>query len=414
MAEYLFTEQNGRNIPTEDKIFGINRLAKELETQIGKKSVVNATLGSLLDDDGKLVVLSSVVEVLKGLNPEDYADYAPIGGTAEFKKSIKKAAFGSFEPDCFTEVVATPGGTGAVRNTISNFSKYGDKVLTSDWFWAPYGTIAQEIGRDIATFSLFDEKRRFNIASFNEKVVELLEAQGRLVILMNTPANNPTGYSLTPDDWENVIESIKSASKDGKKVALLVDAAYIDFVEDSEEYRKFLPMLEKLPDNILPIIAYSLSKTLTLYGMRSGAMICMTKNKGIAEEFVRVCEFSSRGTWSNCPRAAMTVLSKIYENNDLLEKVDRERSGYRDMLLRRGRAFESSAKEAGLEIVPFDSGFFASIPCDNSDDIGKELQKDGIFLVPLAKGLRVTVASISEEKCRIVPPKVRAAQKKKG
>ena len=413
MAEYLFTEQNGRNIPTEDKIFGINRRAKELEAKIGRKQVINATLGSLLDDDGKLVVLPSVVEVLKSLDPEDYADYAPIGGTAEFKKAIRKAAFGNFEPSCFTSVVATPGGTGAIRNTISNFSRYGDKVLTSDWFWAPYGTIAQEIGRNITTFELFDEKGRFNIASFSEKTAELLGAQDRLVVILNTPANNPTGYSLTDEDWDNIIESLKSAAGKDKKVALLVDVAYIDFAGDQDKYRKFLPKLEKLPDNILPIIAYTLSKTLTLYGMRSGAMICMTQNEGIAEEFTRVCEFSSRGTWSNCPRAAMTVLSKIYDDKTLLERVADERSEYRDMLIRRGRAFESAAKEADLEIVPFDAGFFASIPCANSDEIGNELQKDGIFLVPIAKGLRVTVASISEEKCRAIPPRVKAAMHKK-
>ena len=414
MADYLFTEQNGRIIPSEDKIFGISRLAKELEAKIGKDAVINATLGSLFDDDGKLVVLSSVVEVLKNLDPVDYADYAPIGGTPEFKKSVQKAAFGNFEPECFTAVVATPGGTGAIRNTISNFTKYGDKVLTADWFWAPYGTIAQEIGRNIATYELFDEKGGFNIASFNGKVKELLEAQGRLVIIINTPAHNPTGYSLTDAEWDLVLESVKTACTGDRKVTILVDAAYIDFAGDADEYRKFMPKLEKLPDNILPIISYSLSKTFTLYGMRSGAMICMTRNKGIAEEFVKVCEFSSRGTWSNCPRAAMTVLSKIYDDKALLEKVDRERSEYRDMLIRRGKAFENSAKEAGLAIVPFDSGFFASIPCDNPDEVGKELQKDGIFLVPLAKGLRVTVASISEEKCRIVPGKVLAVLNAKG
>jgi len=414
MGNYLFTEQNGRVIPLEDKIFGINRLAKELEAKIGKQSVTNATLGSLLDDNGKLVVLSSVVEVLKNLEAVDYADYAPIGGTPEFKEAIKKAAFGNFKPSGHTAVVATPGGTGAIRNTISNFSKYGDKVLTSDWFWAPYTTIAQEIGRNVATFTLFDENGKFNIASFSEKAQQLIDEQGRLVIILNTPAHNPTGYSLTTTDWDNVIESVKSMCTGNKKITLLVDAAYIDFAGDADEYRKFLPKLENLPENILPIIAFSLSKTFTLYGMRSGAMICMTQNKDIADEFVRVCEFSSRGTWSNCPRAAMAVLSRIYDDETLLKKVDTERTEYRNMLIRRGKAFENAAKAANLEIVPFDAGFFASIPCGNPEEIGKELQKDGIFLVPLAKGLRVTVASISEEKCVAIPEKVCAAQNRLG
>ena len=36
------------------------------------------------------------------------------------------------------------------------------------------------------------------------------------------------------------------------------------------------------------------------------------------------------------------------------------------------------------------------------------LEKEGIFLVPLAKGLRVSIASISEEKCRMIPAKIKA------
>jgi len=411
MSNFIFAQQNERIIPLEDKIFGLSRLAKEMEKEKGKEAVTNATLGSLLDDNGNLIVLSSVVDVLRNLTPVDYADYAPIGGTPEFKKAVTKAAFGNFIPKCFTEVVATPGGTGAIRNTISNFSKYGDQILTSDWYWAPYSTIAQEIGRKITTYTLFDDQGKFNIASFEEKVKALISKQGSLVIILNTPAHNPTGYSLTLEDWDQIISCVKNASSDGSKVTLLVDAAYIDFAGDADEYRRFLPKLEDLPENILPIVAYSLSKTFTLYGMRSGAMICMTKSKAIADEFKLVCEFSSRGTWSNCPRASMTVLSKIYDDSNLLSKVDQEREAYREMLIKRGKAFERAALEAGLPIVPFDAGFFASIPCENSDEVSKKLQQDGIFLVPLAKGLRVTVAAISEEKCKNIPQKVVLAMK---
>jgi len=192
MKEFIMAQQNGRNIPSEDKIFGISRLANEMIEKKGKDAVTNATIGALLDDDGKLVVLSSVVEVLRNLTPEDYAEYAPIGGTADFKKSIKKAAFGKYMPNCFTEAVATPGGTGAIRNTIANYSKIGDHVLTSDWFWATYSSIAGEIGRSVTTYSLFDEAGNFNITAFERKVDELLSVQESLVIIINTPAHNPT------------------------------------------------------------------------------------------------------------------------------------------------------------------------------------------------------------------------------
>lgn len=409
MAEYILARGNGRTIPQEDKIFGISNRAKKRIAEKGAEQVINATIGSLLDDRGELVVLSSVAAVFKQLSPKDYADYAPIGGIAPFKEAVQKAAFGAHQPEGFIEAVATPGGTGALRNVISNYSAAGDKVLTSDWHWAPYNTIAGELGRSIETFTFFTAQRSFHAEAFRQKVMQLLDIQESLVIIMNTPAHNPTGYSLTLSDWDQVVDVLCEGAKRGKAIALVIDAAYIDFAGDEEEYRRFLPKLAELSENVLPIMAYSLSKTFTLYGTRCGAMICIAKTKAIADEFKRVCEYSSRGSWSNSAKVAQVILSKIYSDPALLEKVDKERAHYRDMLLARGRAFEEEAQSVGLETVPFDAGFFLSIPCDNPDEISAKLEQEDVFIVPLAKGLRVSVASISEEKCRKLPALIKAA-----
>ena len=410
MEEMIFASPQGRNIPKEDKIFGINNRAKAMIAEEGKEKVVNATIGALLDDDGELIVLSSVNDVFKKLSPKEFAEYAPISGTPEFKKAVKQDALRGYEPKGFVEASATPGGTGAIRNTIANYTDRGDSVLVADWYWSPYGTIAAEQGRKVETFTFFNDERKFNAEDFRAKAESLLSKQQRLVIILNTPAHNPTGYSLTTEDWNNVKTVLESLPAD-KKITLLVDTAYIDFAGDEEEYRSFLPILEEMPENVLTLISHSLSKAYTLYGMRCGALICLAKTEEIAEEFKRVCEFSSRASWSNCARAPQVILSKIYGDPELKAKVFEERQGYREMLLRRGRAFEKAAADCGLEMVPFDAGFFASIPCSNPDEVAARLEKEGIFLVPLAKGLRVSVASVSEEVCRRLPARILAAMK---
>lgn len=410
MEEMIFASPQGRNIPKEDKIFGINNRAKAMIAEEGKEKVVNATIGALLDDDGELIVLSSVNDVFKKLSPKEFAEYAPISGTPEFKKAVKQDALRGYEPKGFVEASATPGGTGAIRNTIANYTDRGDSVLVADWYWSPYGTIAAEQGRKVGTFTFLNDERKFNAEDFRAKAESLLSKQQRLVIILNTPAHNPTGYSLTTEDWNNVKTVLESLPAD-KKITLLVDTAYIDFAGDEEEYRSFLPILEEMPENVLTLISHSLSKAYTLYGMRCGALICLAKTEEIAEEFKRVCEFSSRASWSNCARAPQAILSKIYSDPELKAKVFEERQGYREMLLRRGRAFEKAAAECGLEMVPFDAGFFASIPCSNPDEVAARLEKEGIFLVPLAKGLRVSVASVSEEVCCSLPARILAAMK---
>lgn len=408
MSEFLMAEQNHRVIPEEDVIFGISSRANKMIKERGVDNVVNATIGMLLDDDGKLVVLSAVAATYRQLEDAEFAQYAPIGGTPGFRKAVQKAVFRSFQPEHEVRVVATPGGTGSLHNAVANYSRAGDCILTTDWHWSPYNSIAAEARRNIETFHLFNEEGKFGVASFKKKVKFLLEEQDSLLIILNTPAHNPTGYAMTDEDWNNVKEVLSDIPKD-KKVTLFVDIAYIDFAGDEKKYRSFLPILDTFPKNVFPILGWSASKTMTGYGMRCGAMLCMAPNEAIADEFVRVCEFSCRATWSNSPKAGQVVMEKIFSDDDLLAEVRRERAEIRDLLIRRGKAFEQAAAEAGLDILPFDNGFFATIPCVNAKEVSMKLESQGIFLVPLAKGLRVSIASITEDKCRMIPAKVMAA-----
>ena len=138
MIEYVMAAKNGRTVPKEDKIFGISNRANAMIAEKGRDAVINATIGALLDDNGDLMVLSSIAETFRNLTPPEYAAYAPIAGIPEFRKAVVKAALGKYEPKGFVEAVATPGGTGSIRNTMSCYTQPGDTVLTSDWFWAPY------------------------------------------------------------------------------------------------------------------------------------------------------------------------------------------------------------------------------------------------------------------------------------
>ncbi len=396
-----------RQISGDDKIFGINKSAHDMSKIIGPENVVNATIGALLDDEGKLMVLPSIVEAYKSLSPSEIAEYAPIAGVPSFLTNVKTAVFGQYIPNGYIEAIATPGGTGAIHNTIQNYSLSKDTILTTDWFWGPYKTISDELGRNLQTFTMFDENKKLNISAFETETKALLKKQSHLVILFNAPAHNPTGF--TPDDkeWDVLMDVLKKEAKNTeKKITLFVDAAYIDFAGDPDTSRKFFTKFSNLPENILVIVAFSMSKGYTLYGMRSGAMVCITPNKAIAEEFKTINMYSNRATWSNGTRPAMSILSRIFENTDLYKKVAQERADFKSVLDKRAQAFLESSKKCGLELCPYESGFFITIPCENAEAIGQELQKEAIFIVPIGKGLRFAVSAVSQDKCKIVPEKI--------
>ena len=79
------------------------------------------------------------------------------------------------------------------------------------------------------------------------------------------------------------------------------------------------------------------------------------------------------------------------------------------MLLARGRAFEEEAAKCGLETVPFSGGFFVTVPFGEPDKLCEKLNEKNVFLIPLDRGVRVSVAASSEEKCRRLPALIKAA-----
>lgn len=397
-----------------DPIFKVSGLAKKRIAEIGKEKVINATLGALMDDDGNLVAFDSVYSVFRHLDDADYAAYAGIAGTPEFLDNVTYACFKHQKPDAHIRAVATPGGTGAVRHAIRNYADMGDRVLIPDWHWAPYGTIADEIGREVTTFPLFSEDGGFNLDGYFEAFDGLLGEQKRVLSIINSPAHNPTGYSLTDDEWEAVkAHFIQKAEENPEyRIILLCDIAYIDFAGQDESARNFMKILTGMPENVLVLYAFSASKGYTMYGLRNGALLCAAPTEAIADEFAASCAFSNRGTWSNGTHAAMTTLAKIISDDDLRADFEAEQDKYRHILQARAKAFLDAAKDVGLDICPYVDGFFISIPCDHTEAVRDELMTKDFFIVALKKGLRFAPCAVSEEKCRKAPGLIKAAIEK--
>jgi len=397
-------------VRSEDKIFALNREAGNAVLEFGKEKVVNATVGSILDEDEKLAVLPSVLETLRNLPDSEFAAYAPILGTPDYLESAIQAAFKEYRPEGYIKAAATPGGSGALRQTIWNYSEIGDTILTSDWYWGPYKTLAEENLRKLSVFSLFDNEKRFNLNSFEMKVKELLTRQNSLVILLNSPAQNPTGYALSDEEWEQVIMIIKrEALNESKKITLICDIAYIGYAGKASDTRRFMRLFSGLPSNVLVVVAFSISKSLTMYGLRTGAAVCVSSDKGVVEEFSGVFEASNRGTWSNGTRCGMKLLSVIMNDKELLRKVDEEREEVRLLLEKRAEVFINEAKSVKLDICPYNAGFFITIPASQSEESCKLLKKDNIFAVPISRGIRFAICSVPLYKMKGIAEKVKKA-----
>lgn len=404
---------HARGKAAQDKIFAANAAAVAAAAKYGKENVTNATIGAILDEDENLVCLPTVEKVYRSLATNELIAYAPISGLPEYLECVLTAAFGSSRPDGYIAAVATAGGTGAIHHAIWNYMNEGDTALCSDWYWGAYKVLCSDMGRNFTTYKMLDEDNKFNLPALKAKVEELLGKQDSLLYILNTPAHNPTGYSLSEEDMDGVLDVLKNATKDnGKNIILFLDVAYIDYAGEKEAVRKIFKKLSGLPANILTIVGYSMSKGFTLYGQRTGAMIGISSSKEIIDEFAAINQYTSRATWSNINRPAMRTLATIYSDPELLKATEAERDYYYKMIKARADLFTEEAKACGLPMLPYVAGFFLSIPAKDPDAICNELHADNIFAVPLAAGVRIAVCAVPLKKIKGMAAKVYAAMQK--
>ena len=189
-----------------DVVFAAGAAAREAAARYGEEKVINATVGCYAGEDEKLACLPVVEQLYRSLPMSDFITYAPPMGLEGYRKAVIDETFEGCRPDGYVDAVATSGGTGAIHIAIANYSEGGDAVLTTDWRWNIYDCLCQEIGRDLHTFSMMDDQGHFNTAAFSAAVSHILHRQDSLLIILNTPANNPTGFALSDAEWADVLE----------------------------------------------------------------------------------------------------------------------------------------------------------------------------------------------------------------
>jgi aromatic-amino-acid transaminase len=384
--------------PSDDLIFRLNREATE--RRAAGDAVVNATVGALLRDDGSLAVLPTASRAVHEVPAGEWAAYAPISGTPAFLRAVVDDMLGA-EP-ALSEgavAVATPGGTGALRLAIANFLERGQALLTTSFFWGPYATLAEEAERRVTTFPMFRENGAFDVRALDTALADAVARQGRALLFLNDPCHNPTGYSMTSAEWDQVVACVREHAVRAP-VTLLVDAAYSAYAP--RDPRALLARLRPLvpsaggPRNAGLLFAWSSSKTFTHYGLRVGALVATVP----PEERARVkaaLSYSCGGTWANCNRGGLAAVTRLLTDGELAAACDAEREELKGLLRARVNAFNALAQPRGLRYPRYEGGFFVTVFTERAAEEAQALRREGVFVVPQEDGLRVALCSVAEK-----------------
>ena len=387
--DILIDDARGR--PGDDPIFTINSQARARKA--AGEHVVNASLGALLNDDGSLAVMPSVAEAFRAVPADRAAAYAPIAGDAPFLEAVLDDVFGDVGLRQQAVAAATPGGTGALLNAVMNFLEPGQALYTSSYYWSPYRIIAGHNHRSVATFPMFDGNGAFNVEGFESGLNELLERQGRALVILNFPCHNPTGYTLNEGEWEAVRDALARSSSRGP-VALLVDLAYAHF--GAQDRHLWARVMEPVAGDVTILAAWTASKSFAQYGARVGALVAAIPDPAARQDVANALSYTCRGSWSNCNHLGLLAITDLITRDEYKERVAADRRVLVDLTATRVEAFNRCASAKGLKYPRYEGGFFVSVFTPNGKRTAEVAAEMGVFVVPMDGAVRLALCAVAE------------------
>lgn len=376
------------------------------------RDAVNGTIGALLEDDGNLAINKAVDAAVRVAPEVEIAAYAPLAGLPAFLDLSKTLALGDartiFEESGFhLASTATPGGSGALYLAANNLLERGQTALLRDRHWGPYKGFLENNGIDFVTWPLLppnghDDHPYFAADEFEVQLDQLCSKQDKIMVWLNDPAHNPTGLSLGAEGRAACLSSFVTSALNNAEIGhtLLIDSAYSLYAEEPHAWADtILDALDSgmpWPENLLICIAISLSKSHTIYGLRTGALVSIHPEKEVIDRISTVMSVTGRQTWSAAPRVAQYCVSEMHSTEEGGIAWGEERDRLKKLLDDRRNNLKVECEKLNVDLNPTMDGFFAWIETDDPETFAESCAEMDVYLVPLTGGVRIGLCALAE------------------
>ncbi len=325
-----------------DPILGLNEQFNA-DTNPNK---VNLGVGVYFDDNGKLPLLQCVQAAEKTMMDKPTArGYLPIDGIVAYDNAVKSLVFGADSEPLTSGRVATVqaiGGTGGLKIGADFLKKLNPsaKVLISDPSWENHRALFNSAGFEVDTYAYYDAaKRGVNVEGF---LASLNAAAPGTIVVLHACCHNPTGYDITPADWDKVIAVVKA-----KELTPFLDMAYQGFgygiAEDGAVIQKFVAA------GLNFFVSTSFSKSFSLYGERVGGLSVLCKDKEEAGRVLSQLKIVIRTNYSNPPTHGGAVVAAVLNNPELRALWEKELGEMRVRIKAMRQKLVDGLKAAGVK-----------------------------------------------------------------
>ena len=343
-------------------------------------AVINATIGTALEDSGSPMVLESLSSLVKlGSRTEGFG-YAPSSGRSEIRSAWRRMMVKK-NPSLAGKPVSLPVVTSALTHGLSMagylFVDGNDSIISPDRYWENYDLVfCNGYGATIDRFEAFVDNERFNVEGLREKLMNG-PARKRIVIL-NFP-NNPTGYTVTVDEAQMLRTVLVEAAQAGNSIVVFIDDSYFGLVfEKNILCESMFSFLADAHERIMAIKLDGPTKEDYVWGLRCGFLTFGMK--GATEQLYAALESklagAIRGNISSASNMSQAMLLAAYGSSSYdIEKKEKYLT-----LERRYRKIREilSAHPEYREYfypLPFNSGYFMCIRIvrGNAEAVRKKL-----------------------------------------
>ena len=325
-----------------DPILGLN----EQFNADSNPAKVNLGVGVYFDDKGKLPLLQCVQAAEQAMMEKPAPrGYLPIDGIAAYDNGVKSLVFGADSDVVQSGRVATVqalGGTGGLRIGADFLKKVtpNAKVLISDPSWENHRALFTQAGFTVATYRYYDAaKRGVDFAAF---LADLQAAQAGTIVVLHACCHNPTGYDITPEQWEEVVQAVKS-----RDLTAFLDMAYQGFghgiAEDGAVIGKFVAA------GVNFLVSTSFSKSFSLYGERVGALSVVCKDKEETARVLSQLKIAIRTNYSNPPTHGAAVVAAVLNTPALRQQWEDELGAMRVRIKQMRQALVEGLQAAGVK-----------------------------------------------------------------
>jgi len=276
-----------------------------------RQDKVDLGVGVYKDASGNTPVMRAVKEAERRILADQSSKaYTGLAGDPAFSAVMKDLVLGDSVPNERVAAIATPGGTGAIRQALEliRIAAPNATVWLSNPTWPNHQSIIKYLGMKMADYRYFDADTRG--VDFGGMMADLEGVAAGDVVLLHGCCHNPTGANLTYDQMSQVIGLMQK-----KGAVPFVDIAYQGFGDglsaDAQTTRQIASSFENC------LIAASCSKNFGIYRERTGILMAVTKDadqQGLAQQNLA---FLNRQNYSFPPDHGARVVTTILQDPNL-------------------------------------------------------------------------------------------------